>query len=203
MKKKAEITSVLNHFYQHPVAKVSLELFLTISLVVFLAIFTIKPTIATMSDLIKEIENKKKLEDQLIKKIASLQTAQTEYLLAEPLLSNLDEAIPSTPEVIKSAKIIEKIASENKVIINSLSLATIPLNIDPTIPFSQRSKQELSFSVNITGDYISIRSFVETLNHSKKSFVVSSITFALEEKRGDKKLIANITINVPYFGVTK
>ncbi|MBU0974856.1 hypothetical protein KKD03_04105 [Patescibacteria group bacterium] len=201
MRKKSEITSTLNHFYKNPVAKVSLELFLTIGLVLFLAVFAIKPTILTMSSLIKEIENKEKLEKQLTQKIAALQTAQTEYLSVESLLPVLDEAIPSTPEIIKSAKIVEKVAADNKVIIRSLSIVELPQNDSVDILFSQKAKQKLNFSINISGDYVSIRNFTEALRNSRKSFVIDSVTFALEENRGSKKLNANISINVPYFGV--
>lgn len=201
MKKSSEITSTLNHFYKNPVAKVSLELFLTIGLVLFLAIFAIKPTVLTMSELIKEIENKQKLEKQLTQKIAALQTAQTEYLSIESMLPMLDEAIPSSPEIIKSAKIIEKVAADNKVIIKSMSIVELPLNTGENIPFTQKSKQNLTFSLSISGDYISIRNFAETLRNSRKSYVIESVTFELEEDKGNKKLNANITINVPYFGV--
>lgn len=201
MNKKSEISSALNHFYQNPVAKVSLELFLTIGLVLFLAVFAIKPTILTMSSLIKEIENKQKLEKQLTQKIAALQTAQTEYLSIENLLPILDEAIPSTPEIMKSAKIIEKIATDNKVIIRSLSVLELPQNDSVDVPFSQKAKQKLSFSVGISGDYVAIRNFAETIRNSRKSFVIDSVTFELEENRGFRKLNANISINVPYFGI--
>ena len=201
MKKKNEVTSALNHFYDNPIAKVSLELFLTIGLVLFLAVFAIKPTILTMSGLIKEIENKQKLESQLTQKVAALQTAQTEYISVESLLPILDEAIPSSPEVILSAKIIEKVAADNKVVIRNLSVLELPQNIPDDTPFSKKSKQNLSFSVNISGDYVSIRNFSEALRNSRKSFVIDSITFELEENKGSKKLNASITINIPFFGV--
>jgi hypothetical protein len=203
MKKKNEITSALNHFYQNPVAKVSLELFLTIGLVIFLAVFAIKPTVLTMSNLIREIDNKEKLERQLTQKVAALQTAQTEYISVEDLLPVLDEAISSSPEIIKNAKIIEKVATDNKVVIRNMNVTELPQNTPNNIPFTQRSKQNLSFSTSIYGDYTAIRGFVETLRKSRKSFVIDSVVFALEEKKGSRQLTANITINIPYFGIKK
>ena len=136
-------------------------------------------------------------------KMAALQTAQMEYLVVENSLSALDEAIPSSPEIIRSAKIIEKIATDNTVIINNISILEIPMELSEDILFSQKSKQNLSFSVNIIGDYASIRGFVETLRNSRKSFIIDSVTFALEERKDSKKLSASITINIPYFGVKK
>ena len=200
-KKRRELISVLNQFYTNPVAKASTELFLTVGLILFLGVFAIRPTIITMSDLLKEIETKKQLDDQLTKKIASLQTAQNQYLNIQDNLPLLEQAIPDQPQVIYTAKIIEKIAASSNVIIENLIVEELPEDISVTVPFSQKSKQLLNVSVRIMGDYVSIRSFVENLRTSRKSFVVESVVFSLEDDRGDKKLSANITIGAPYFGV--
>lgn len=202
-KKKREIATALNHFYANPIAKASLELFLTIGLVLFLGAFAIRPTIVTMSDLIKEIETKSELDESLTKKVAALQTAQTQYLSVEESLPLLDTAIPEQPEVILSMKILEKVAAESNVIINSLGIAELPEDSSESVTFAQKSKENLSISANIVGDYVSIREFVETLRKSRKSFIVESVVFSLEEDRGDKKLSANMTIATPYFGVSK
>ncbi len=200
-KKKRELASALNHFYANPVAKASMELFLTVGLVIFLGAFAIRPTIVTMSDLLKEIETKTELDESLTKKIASLQTAQNQYLNVEDQLYLLDSAIPEQPEIILSTKIIEKVAADSKVVINNLSIAELPENSKDVVLFTQKSKENVSISVNITGDYLSIREFVETLRNSRKSYIIESVVFALQEDRGNKKLSANITIATPYFGI--
>lgn len=200
-KAKREITSALNHFYANPVAKASMELFLTIGLVLFLGAFAIRPTIVTMSDLIKEIEAKTQLDESLTKKIASLQTAQNVYLNNQDRLALLETAIPEQPEIILSTKIIEKVAADSKVVINNLSISELPEDSAEDVMFSRKSKQNLNILVNVKGDYISIREFVETLRNSRKSFVIESVVFSLQEDRGDKKLTANITIAAPYFGI--
>lgn len=200
-KKKRELAVLLNGFYMNPVTRVSFELFLTVGLILFLGFFAIKPTIVTMSDLLKEIETKKELDNNLTKKIAALQTAQSEYIKVEPQIDLLNYAIPEQPQIILSTKLIEKIAAESKVVIKSLNISELPDDIDPNTPFSQKSKQSVNISANISGDYVSIRQFVEALRNSRKSFVIESIVFALEEDRGNKKLSANVTIEAPYFGI--
>lgn len=201
-KQRKELAGTLNNFYHNPVAQVSFELFLTIGLIIFLGVFAIKPTIQTMSDLIKEIENKEKLEKQLTQKIAALQTAQAELITITPLLPSLDEAIPSNPEIIRSAKIIEKMATDSKVVIRSMGLSGVPNDAPEGTTFAEKSKQNLVFSMSIAGDYLSIREFVETMRNSKKSFIVSAVNFSLEEKRGEESLSATVIVDVPYFGLT-
>lgn len=196
-----ELSAALNHFYANPVARVSLELFLTIGLVMFLGIFAIRPTLVTMSDLLREIEEKQELDTALTRKVASLQTAQYEYAQIEPRLEILNEAIPEQPEVIKAAKIIEKIAADNQIIIQNMSIADIPDETDPNVSFTQKTRESVGIAVSVTGDYVSIREFVEDLRNSRKSFVVESVVFSLQEERGSRKLSANVTIGTPYFGV--
>lgn len=200
-KKKRELAVMLNQFYINPVAKASTELFLTVGLVLFLGAFAIRPTILTMSELIKEIETKKELDTALTKKIASLQTAQTQYLNIENEIIVLDEAIPEQPQIILGTKLIEKIASDTRVVIKSLTVSELPEDSDLTVGFAQKSKQLVNISVNITGDYLAIREFTEGLRNSRKSFVIESVVFSLEEDRGSRKLSANITIATPYFGL--
>jgi hypothetical protein len=200
-KKKREITSALNHFYANPVAKASLELFLTVGLVLFLGVFAIRPTIVTMSDLIKEIETKTKLSESLTKKLAALQTAQNQYITIQDQIPILDIAIPEQPEIIYTAKLIEKIAADSGVVIKNLNVSELPEDTKETVEFTQKSKQNLNVTLNIAGDYISIRNFSEALRNSRKSFTIKSIVFSLEADRGNKKLSANLTVTAPYFGV--
>mgnify|MGYP003437769670 CR=1 FL=1 len=61
----------------------------------------------------------------------------------------------------------------------------------------------VNISLNITGDYIAIKEFTEALRNSRKSFIIESVVFSLEEDRGSRKLSANITIGTPYFGVAQ
>ena len=182
-KKKKEMAAALNHFYANPVAKVSLELFLTIGLVLFLGMFAIRPTLLTMSDLLKEIETKKELETALTKKVAALQTAQNEYVAIESQIPTLDQAIPEQPEVILTTKIIERAAADNQVIITNINIAEIPEAVDGTIPFSQKTKEGVKISVAVSGGYISIRDFAETLRNSRKSYVIESVVFTLHETK--------------------
>lgn len=198
--KNIELTSTLYHFYQNPIAKVSIELFLSIGLVVFLGLFAVRPTLITMSDLVKEIEEKQELEDAMTRKIASLSTAQTEYLTLEERLHVLDQAMPYGPQLIYSTKIIEKAATDNSIIISSITTEQVPDEVQEELQFFQLTKQNMIVRVGVIGDYPSIRNFVESLMQSRRTFIVESVTFSIEENRGNRRLRASIRLNVPYYG---
>lgn len=199
-KRRKQLAILLDQFYHNPIAKVSMELFLTIGLVLFLAVFAIRPTLLTMSDLLKEIEDKKELEEQLTKKVAALGSAQSLYLSVENRLPVLDAAIPSSPETIRTLKIIEKIATDQSVILNSISLQEVPETPTEILSFDELSRTNLQLSLSLIGDYNSIKNFVGELQNSQRTFVIESIVFKISETKGDKQLRASLSILAPYFG---
>ena len=196
-----KLQTTLIQFYSQPVAKVSIELFLSIGTVVFFAIFAIRPTLLTMSDLIKEIDDKKQLDQKLDQKIAALSTIQNVYSSLENRLGVLDQAIPSQPEFENVLKIIEKIASEQQIAISSIQVKEIPKLAPEDVPFKQKQRISLPISITVTGDYQAIRNFVEAIITTRRSLIIDSMIFSVNEERGIKKLQTNITINMQYFGI--
>lgn len=203
-KKQRDLFIALQQFYQKPVAKVSLELFFSIAAVLFFAVFAIRPTLLTMSDLLKEIEDKEKLDKQFSQKIAALSTVQPLYLQLQDQLSILDDAIPSSPQLIYSLKVIEKIASELQLVISSINVIEIPdekTDQDQPVSLTSFERIDVPLVIIISGDYLSMRQFVESLREYRRSFVIDTIIFTTKELRGARKLEARITISAPYFGV--
>jgi Tfp pilus assembly protein PilO len=207
-----QVAKTLQFFYDNPIAAVSVELFLTAGLILFLGISAIRPTLLTMSDLLKEIDDKKSLSEKLNQKVATLATAQTEYLAQESRLYLLDQAIPPNPQVIDALKIIEKVASEQRVAIGSISINKVPDDLDPgamieaeiaTTSAQTNSVALVPISITINGDYVSIRKFVETLQNNRRSFVVETVAFGTDENRGAKSLQASLVVNLPYFAKTE
>ncbi len=200
-KRKKQLSVALDRFYQNPVAKVSLELFLTIGLVVFLAMAAIRPTLLEMTELIKRIEDKKELSEQLSKKVAALGTAQTQFLALQERLFMLDQAVPSTADVIEALKIIEKSASDTGIILNSASIQEVPdKGVDQQNNFDSLSKKDMQLVVSMSGDYSSIRDFVSALQNSRRTFVIDTVVFSVSQDKGSKQLRANLTLKAPYFG---
>lgn len=202
---RKQLTTTLLQFYHQPVARVSLELFLSIGTVIFFAVFAIRPTLLTMADLIKEIEDKRALDDKLGQKVAALNSAQNEYLSLQNRLVVLDEAIPSSPQLLTALKIIEKLASDKQLVINSISIPEIPAETpaDTSNTSVKLERQMLPVTMSITGEYPVIRQFIEDLRNSRRTFVVQSISFSINENREQRHLLASITIGIPYFGAKK
>lgn len=190
-----QLSTALNQFYSKPVARVSLELFLTVATVLFFAVFAIRPTLVTMSELIEELNQKQELEQALTRKIAALGTAQAQLSTNQDSLQFLSQALPTEPQFVLVLKTLEKMASNNTIVINSLQTPSIP---DPNPNTNQPS---FRISLNVTGNFEDIRSFVSQIVTYRRLMIVESVSFEVNEDRDQRQLRAQLQISVPYRGV--
>lgn len=196
--KQEQLQQALLDFYKNPVAMVSLELIFSIVAVVFFAIFAVKPTLQTMSELVKEIEDKRALDEQLSQKIASLNTAQAQYQQFSDEFYLLDEAIPKTASLTAALKIVEKIAGDNQLVIKGITISAVPEELTAASA-GQATRNTLTFNVSVIGDYLKIRQFIEDLMKSRRMMLIDQINFSLANTRGQKDLGAIVRINLPYY----
>jgi len=196
-----QLTTMLMQFYDRPIAKVSLELFFTVSAVIVFALFAIRPTMQTMGKLIKELDDKKMLNQKLAQKVAALSTAQSQFGTIMERVSILDQAIPLSPKFEQALLIIEKVASESQLTIINLQAKEVPKEPDPTvyIPFNQTSRTTRPIVLTVTGDYPAIRQLIENLQSQRRALIVDTVVFSITEQRGRKVLQATITVNVPFY----
>jgi Tfp pilus assembly protein PilO len=199
-KQQRQLQAALTKFYKNPVAKVSLELFFSAVTIIFFAVFAIRPTLLTMSDLVKEIEDKEKLNRQLQMKIASLAEAQKEYQLYKDDLKLIDQAVPSQTDLMTVLKTIEKLASDNNLVIASLRLDEIPPKLkDPVFTYQNLQRQDRHLQISVLGNYLSVRNLIEDLQANRRTMIVTNVEFRIEEERGKRALKVVLTVNIPYF----
>lgn len=199
--KQQQILVALGKFYQQPLAKVSTELILSAVTIIFFAILAIRPTLLTMTELIKEIEDKKKLDVELQNKIVALSTAQEQWLAVGEDLGVLTTAVPDQLDLVNSLKIIELLASERKIVIDTMLVSQLPVGTGQEITkATQLKRQDVYVQVVLIGDYPSIRDLVEELRTAQQTFLVNAISFKVNDQRGQKTLEATLTLQLPYFG---
>jgi len=202
MNKSQQVTKTLLEFYQKPVAQVSFELFLSIAAVIFFTVFAIQPTLITMSDLIKELEDKREIDQQLSQKVAALSTAQTTYLQIQNQIPLLYEAIPPRPQIKESLLQIEKAASDRGLVIENLSIRQVPQEVDANLAQSGTERVTLPVTITMAGSYPNISAYIEDLMNLRRMFIVESIIFSRTEERGSESLRANITLGLPFYSNT-
>lgn len=199
----SQVNATLVAFYRQPVAKISLELFLSFGLVIILVVVAIQPTLTTISRLNKEVQEKKELTSKLSSKISALSTAVNLYNQYLPKIELLNQALPSSASLIPTLKIIEKIATENDVVITSIAVRQVPEEANELPTSATATLTSLPISVTVMGQYQDMRQFVEALHQSRRTIQVLSAGFSLEETRGERVLTGNFVLDAPYYGVAQ
>ncbi len=198
--KQEQLATVLMDFYQKPVARVSIELILSVIVVIFFALFAIRPTLITMADLVKEIADKKEINKQMDLKLASLASAQEQYDLYQSQFYLLDEAIPRQLDLVKSLKKIEKLAGEGEFAIDQMSIQKVPVTVETELlsgDFGDYQREFLTINVGVVGSYIEIREFIEKIMNLRQVIVVDQVL--IEKMTESNNLSAQLKISLPHY----
>jgi len=178
---KAESSLKLRAMYQKPVTQVSTAVLLTLFAIIFFAVFAIRPTLSTITELIKKIDDQKIIVEKLNKKSSALATAQSEYALVESKLPLVAAAIPPTHAMDLLLKQIEGTAAFLKLPINSLQVDTVTLPPDPTASRIVNGVVELPLSISFEADYQSLRQMTQMLSALSRFLSVESVTMTVAE----------------------
>lgn len=192
----------LNKFYSHPVARVSFGLILTILAISFFALFAIRPTLQTMADLIKQIDDKRIVDQKLSLKITSLSTAQAELASKGQDALVLDLAVPSSPNFPLLLKQLEKVATENSVVISTLLSQTVPVERDPA-QVATTDLESIPITLNVTGSYAGALGMLSELANMQRILVVDRVDLLPPTEKDVNVLNMSLALRAFAFGTTR
>ncbi len=198
----------LNRFYDKPIARVSLTLILSLLCIGFFAIAAIKPTLETMAQLIRNIEQQKEIDQKLTQKITALTVAQRELSQKESSFAVLDTAIPSTPKYNELLTALEKIASERQVVFVSAIAQEVPIE-KTSIPISLQSSADVpleleSFplTLSFSGEYESLIGILEDLQNLRRVLLIDRFDMNPSQQQ-EASNILSLNVFVRAFGFTQ
>jgi Tfp pilus assembly protein PilO len=123
----------------------------------FFGIFAIGPTITTISNLNKQLEQDRVALKQLQDKNAALKSLSAQYIEIEPQLDLIDNAIPQSPKVADIARQLELLTIKHSLTVQKLDSGLMELypakNVNSPI-FS------FSFSIGVNGNEQDINAFI-------------------------------------------
>lgn len=191
-----QIQDELKIFYQSPIAQVSTQLLATIALVVFFAVFAIRPTILTMTQLNKDISEKQEIDKKLTQKAAALSTLSTEYNKMKSDVPVLNKSIPNAPDFDGTIRRIEKVASENNIIFTSFRSKKIPEN---NLEVSaQPSIYSFPITFSARGSFLDLKKFFDTILTMDRLVALENVSFTSSDT--EESIFLTGTMNVYYFG---
>jgi len=185
--------------YQKPAAKISLEVIISVLAIVFLAVFAIQPTLSTMSQLVKDIEDREKTAEALNKKVQALSEVSTQLTQLKNDLKLLDSALPSTPDINGFLLRVERLATDHSIILTNLNSSNVPKNL--TSPKNQSDVQSLPIQLIAKGPFSNMKSFLNDLQKLDRFVSVENITISTEQKETEtKEQQVRATIQGYFFG---
>jgi Tfp pilus assembly protein PilO len=157
--------------------------FLAVSL---FAWYAIRPTIQTILYLRREIADNTVINKQMEEKISALIEAQAYYQEIEPILPNIDLAMPQNPDAVPLVMQLRNLASASGVILTSLQPASTPLlgkepNKNPkttTSPLVSVTQQTYDVILSVQGSFDNIRSYLDGIINMKRIVTISGMALS-------------------------
>ncbi len=188
----------LSGFYQNKKARTYGAIILSLLTVTFFIFFAIRPTLKTIAQLIRQTGDQKTVSAELEKKINNLSEAQKSYLVIEPELLLIEEALPQKAEVALLTKQIETLARQSGIAIVNLRFNEVNLSGDQKN--TKGEKQEVKFSFNALGDYPHLKSFLRDLMNLRRIVLVEAFSFQTGKSESN---ILSLNLNGQAWFLTK
>lgn len=171
-----------------------LEILLSLATMSFFAIFALRPTLLTISQLVVDIKSKRETVAAMDTKIRDLSTAQQLLLQETSRLPLLNASVPDTPKPEVVARQIEGLSDKNIVNILGLSIEETELK-----PLPENS-DSINLSVSATGSYQQLYSFLKDVENLR--IPVQIDTFQIGAPKTEEKTLLTLVISgrIPYLG---
>ncbi|MCD6225773.1 hypothetical protein J7J95_01690 [bacterium] len=168
----------------------SLEALLTLVTIIFLLVFAIRPTVIAISELLSEINNKKKLSQRMKVKIDNIVTAQVRYAEIQEKAFLLDEFYPPSPQLAEGIAQVLGLVKERGLFLKQLSLGTF--DFSPSLSSSRGKKTKdknkktlasVDFSLEVEGSYPQIKGFLGDIYQLRRGIKIDGYQIGSQEEK--------------------
>ncbi len=156
--------------------KVQAYSFLVLSLFTsaFFLFFAVRPTINTIINLRKQIEDSTNVNSKLTEKINALAQIQAQYEVIKPDLPLLAQAMPERADVVGLVQQIEKITTDNQAALTAMQFSEANLVGEGTGKDTQNSIP-VTFQVSAGGDYSRLLALLNSISKLPRLVSVDSL----------------------------
>jgi Tfp pilus assembly protein PilO len=196
----AYIKTVQNFYNQSPGMKITVQLLLSVFATAFFIFFAIRPTLTTITTLLKKIEDQKQVNVKLDTKLAQLTEASQELLKYDEDLPKIEQAIPEEAKMDQFVARIEKLATESQVSLaiqfQSFPLVGTKVNLgnvkeEPKTNATKEANKFVTFSFTVSGSLQTVVKFLNGLERIDRA--VSLTKMVLQEPTTQQKKYYTLT----------
>ncbi|HEX7041879.1 MAG TPA: type 4a pilus biogenesis protein PilO [Patescibacteria group bacterium] len=145
---------------------------LTLATISFFGIFAINPTLGTISDLQKQLDDSNFTNQSLQKKISDLTTLQQKYSDIQDTLNPLYDAIPTAPTIDVFVGQLHTMAGLSNVELTRVQ--TLPVDISLQTLSAKYTSYE--FSVEAQGQYSDLEKYVANIASFNRLITLESVS---------------------------
>ena len=168
---------------KNPIFRAYFTVVMSIFTVAIFVAFAIRPTIATIAGLTRQIEDKQGLNRRLDEKINSLSALQNDYQVAEKDLPLVFTALPTDPSVSQAIIFLEKTATASGINLSKVSVAKADYGKNSTV-----SAELVPVTLTFSGSFDSVKNFFKQVLNLPRLFSLAEISVS----KDDNKATTNI-----------
>lgn len=144
---------------------------LTLIAASFFGVFAINPTINTITDLQRQINDDQFVNQRLTTKISNLTQLQQQYQTIQNSLGIIYTTIPVTPDLATFISQVQGVGDENHVTI--VGVQTLP--VDLTTIQTGGQYNAFTFSVDVQGNYTDLLQFLSAMTTFNRLVTIDAI----------------------------
>lgn len=166
--------TVLDPFLRKP--KVQAYSFLVLSLFTsaFFLFFAVRPTINTIINLRKQIEDSTSVDSKLTEKINALAQIQAQYEVIKSNLPLLAQAMPERADIVGLVQEFEKITTDNQAVLSAMQFSETNL-VGEGAGKDTQNTVPITFQVSAGGDYSRLLALLNSISKLPRLVSVDSV----------------------------
>lgn len=169
---------------------------LTLIAFIILLIFAINPTLSTIANLQKQLEDAKFVKEKLDQKINNLSLLQTKYSNLQSDLPIVYDGLPKKPEATLLAGQIQSLAQESNLTVSAMQITDV---------FASKISNFSHFSYDVTarGDYLDMLSFIKNMTNMQRVLTITNVTIRKQIQTSSEQTTSVLQINIKGEGLFK
>jgi Tfp pilus assembly protein PilO len=177
---KKKFFEMLPDFKEEKMQKFTTLVF-TITAISFFGLFAISPTLSTIANLNKQLEDSKFVEKQLQDKINNLYQLQQKYSQLTPDLPYVLDSFPKNPQVPLLVAQLQSLAKSSNIELSSLQTFEVEV---PTSSVSTKNYYAYTFSIFANGSYENLSKFINSIVNMQRIVSINIITLTRNTGEG-------------------
>lgn len=183
--------------YQKKEVIVYTGLTLSFLAIAFFGLLALRPTLVTIANLLKELEDKKEINQKLQTKINNLNQAQVSYSQVAKTIVLVDQALPQNHSLTEIVYQIEVLAQKSSLTLRSVAFESVNLQgQEPSkkaVSKTTSGLNEIIFSLTASGEFTNLQTFLASLENLRRIITIDS--FSLSQVRGEETPIINLNLS--------